>query len=72
MKTCAKRLRIPAISLILAALVLLPSHVAVKAGNRYGAEYSPRQRQRLLVPARVGPAHRRARLDRLDAACSGW
>jgi VCBS repeat-containing protein len=39
METCAKRLRIPAISLILAALVLLPSHVAVKAGNPYVAEY---------------------------------
>jgi len=40
MNTCAKRLRIPAISLILAALVLLPSHVAVKAGNPAGAYYS--------------------------------
>ena len=33
METCAKRLRVPAISLILAALVLLPSHIAVKASN---------------------------------------
>ena len=39
MKTCAKRLGVPAISLILAALVLLPSHIAVKASNRYVAEY---------------------------------
>ena len=39
METCAKRLRVPAISLLLAALVLLPSHIAVKASNRYVAEY---------------------------------
>jgi hypothetical protein len=39
METCAKRLRVPAISLLLAALVLLPSHVTVKAGNPYIAEY---------------------------------
>ena len=39
METCAKRLRVPAISLLLAALVLLPSHVTVKAGNPYTAEY---------------------------------
>jgi hypothetical protein len=39
METCAKRLRVPAISLLLAACVLLPSHVSVKAGNRYTAEY---------------------------------
>jgi hypothetical protein len=39
METCAKRLRIPAISLILAALVLLPSHVTVKAGDPHGAHY---------------------------------
>ena len=37
METCAKRLRVPAISLLLAALVLLPSHIAVKASNRYVA-----------------------------------
>jgi len=40
METCAKRLRMPAISLILAALVLLPSHVAVKASDPHGAYYS--------------------------------
>ena len=40
MKTCAKRLRIPAISLILAALVLLPSHGTVTAWNPLGAYYS--------------------------------
>ena len=39
MEACAKRLRVPAISLILAACVLLPSRVAVKAGNPYVAEY---------------------------------
>lgn len=39
METCAKRLRVPAISLLLAALVLLPSHVTVKAGNPYTAAY---------------------------------
>ena len=40
METCAKRLRVPAISLLLAALVLLPSHVTVMAGNPHGAIYS--------------------------------
>ena len=39
MKTCAKRLGVPAISLLLAALVLLPAHVTVNAGNPYGATY---------------------------------
>jgi hypothetical protein len=39
MTTCAKRLGVPAISLLLAALVLLPPHIAVKASNRYVAEY---------------------------------
>ena len=39
METCAKRLGVPAISLLLAALVLLPSHVTVKAGNPVGATY---------------------------------
>ena len=41
METCAKRLRVPVISLILAALVLLPSHVGVKAGYPHGAYYAP-------------------------------
>ncbi len=41
METCAKRLRVPVISLLLAALVLLPSHVALKAGNPHGARYDP-------------------------------
>jgi 3',5'-cyclic AMP phosphodiesterase CpdA len=41
MEACAKRLRVPAISLLLAALVLLPSHVSVRAGNPRGAYYSP-------------------------------
>jgi hypothetical protein len=40
METCARRLRVPAISLLLAALVLLPSHVTVKAGDPHGAIYS--------------------------------
>ena len=40
METCAKRLRIPAISLILAACVLLPASDAVKAGYPPGAYYS--------------------------------
>jgi hypothetical protein len=41
MDTCARRLRVPAISLILAALVLLPSHAALKAGDPHGADYNP-------------------------------
>ena len=40
MTTCAKRLRVPAISLLLAACVLLPSHVTVKASDPHGAYYS--------------------------------
>jgi len=40
METCARRLRIPAISLILAALALIPSHVTLNAGNPHGAYYS--------------------------------
>ena len=40
METCARRLRIPAISLILAACVLLPSHVTVSASDPHGAYYS--------------------------------
>lgn len=40
MDTCARRLRVPAISLLLAACVLLPSHVIVNAGNPHGAYYS--------------------------------
>ena len=41
MNTCAKRLRIPAISLILAACVFLPAHPAVHAGTPTGARYNP-------------------------------
>jgi len=48
MKSCAKRLRVPAISLLLAALVLLPSHVTVKAGNPYGATYCPTDSSRVF------------------------
>ena len=40
METCAKRLRVPAISVLLAACVLLPSHVTVNAGFPHGAYYS--------------------------------
>ena len=40
MKTCAKRLRIPVVSLFLAGCVLLPAHRSVKAGNPHGAYYS--------------------------------
>ena len=36
-----KRLRVPAISLILAACVLLPAHVTLKAGYPHGASYDP-------------------------------
>ena len=39
MQTCVKRLRIPAISLILAACVVLPAHQAVYAGTPQGARY---------------------------------
>jgi hypothetical protein len=39
MTTCAKRLRVPAISLLLAACLLLPAHVTVQAGNPTGARY---------------------------------
>ena len=39
METCARRLRVPAISLLLAAFVLLPSHVSVRAVNPVGATY---------------------------------
>lgn len=41
MEPFVKRLRIPAITLILAALVLMPSHVTLHAGNPHGAYYSP-------------------------------
>jgi len=41
MNTCAKRLRIPAISLILAACVFLPAHPAIQAGTPTGARYNP-------------------------------
>jgi hypothetical protein len=41
MNTCAKRLRIAAISLALAACVLLPAHPAVQAGTPAGARYNP-------------------------------
>ena len=41
METCARRLRIPAISLILAACVLLPAHPTVHAGTPQGARYNP-------------------------------
>ena len=41
METCAKRLRMPAISLILAACVLLTSHATLRAGDPSGARYSP-------------------------------
>lgn len=40
MDTCARRLRVPAISLLLAACVLLPFHLTVSAGNPRGAYYS--------------------------------
>ena len=40
MEPCVKRLRIPAISLLLAALALIPSHVTLNAGNPGGAFYS--------------------------------
>jgi VCBS repeat-containing protein len=39
METHVKRLRVPAISLLLAALVLIPSHVTLNAGNPGGAFY---------------------------------
>ncbi len=48
METCAKRLRVPAISLLLAALVLLPSHIAVKASNPIGATYCTTDSSQLL------------------------
>ena len=41
MNTCAKRLRIAAISLVLAACVLLPAHPALHAGTPTGAWYNP-------------------------------
>ena len=41
MNTCAKRLRITAISLVLAACVLLPAHPALHAGTPTGARYNP-------------------------------
>lgn len=41
MHTCAKRLRIAAISLVLAACVLLPAHPALHAGTPTGARYNP-------------------------------
>jgi len=41
MNTCAKRLRIAAISLVLAASVLLPAHPALHAGTPTGAQYNP-------------------------------
>jgi hypothetical protein len=41
MSTCAKRLRIAAISLVLAACVLLPARPAVHAGTPSGARYNP-------------------------------
>jgi len=40
METHVKRLRIPAISLLLAALVLIPSLVTLDAGDPHGAYYS--------------------------------
>jgi hypothetical protein len=40
MEPFVKRLRIPAISLLLAALALIPSHVTLNAGNPAGAFYS--------------------------------
>jgi hypothetical protein len=40
MESYVKRLRIPAISLLLAALVLIPSHVTLNAGYPHGAYYS--------------------------------
>jgi VCBS repeat-containing protein len=40
METCAKRLRAPVISLLLAACVLLPSHATLRAGYPHGAYYS--------------------------------
>lgn len=41
MSTCAKRFRIAAISLALAASILLPAHQAVHAGTPTGARYNP-------------------------------
>jgi hypothetical protein len=40
MRTPVKRLRIPAISLALAACLLVPAHMTVKAGDPHGAIYS--------------------------------
>ena len=40
METCARRLRVPAISLLLAACVLVPAHIRVSAGDPHGAFYS--------------------------------
>ncbi len=40
MVTIARRLRVPAITLLLAACVLFPSHVTVQAANPHGAYYS--------------------------------
>jgi VCBS repeat-containing protein len=40
MNTCATRLRVPAIGLLLAACVFLSPHVTVQAGNPHGAYYS--------------------------------
>ena len=41
MSTCAKRLRIAAISFVLAASIILPAHQAVHAGTPTGARYNP-------------------------------
>jgi hypothetical protein len=41
MNTCAKRLRIAALSLVLAACVFLPAHPVVQAGTPTGARYNP-------------------------------
>jgi hypothetical protein len=41
MNTCAERLRIAALSLVLAAAVMLPAHPAVHAGTPTGARYNP-------------------------------
>ncbi len=40
METCARRLRVPVIRLLLAVCVLFPSRAVVKAGNPHGAFYS--------------------------------